>query len=464
MASQQYKIPRLSDEQIATALTKLGNDFGSFSINVQVFDSTLDNVMFPEAAHENWNHVLAQKSDLISSFHGAQLGVRIIYNRGFTGSQPHELSPIFDGLLLDTQGFDPQKLRVAARCLELFRPVQLPIPSTPIDLLESQRALQESTFGRLERQLENVFEQTIDLRAKLDEQINEKETNLQKKFDDQSEIAAAEIQKVKEELNREKEQLEARKKLLDDSDNTFARRQIRDRMLADVSERVQNFGVSNATMSARSPVAKGMVVLGVFLMAMAFFASYEIADSKSVVTASSNNALVQTPALAITNSATASASRPSATTPMPLVANPTQWNVERLLLWLRLTLLTFGAVATLIYYIRWQNQWATNFASTEQGLKQFHLDVNRANWVVETCLEWRKENESDIPPELVASLTRGLFVSRDSQIQVLHPADELASAIMGTASKLSLDIGGNKLEIDKPKNIPNNITVKPKVD
>jgi hypothetical protein len=40
---------------------------------------------------------------------------------------------------------------------------------------------------------------------------------------------------------------------------------------------------------------------------------------------------------------------------------------------------------------------------------------------------------------------------------VLHPADELASALMGSASKLSLDINGNKLDIDKPGKIPKEV-------
>jgi hypothetical protein len=130
---------------------------------------------------------------------------------------------------------------------------------------------------------------------------------------------------------------------------------------------------------------------------------------------------------------------------------------ERLLLWIRFSLLSIGLAASILYYIRWQNQWASSFATTEQSLQQFYIDVNRANWVVETCLEWRKENNSDIPASLVESLTRGLFSGRDSPPTVLHPADELASALMGSASKLSLDLNGNKLDIDKPGKIPKTV-------
>lgn len=74
--------------------------------------------------------------------------------------------------------------------------------------------------------------------------------------------------------------------------------------------------------------------------------------------------------------------------------------------------------------------------------------------MVESCVEWRKERQSDVPTTLIESMTRGLFATRDMPPPVLHPADELASALMGSASKVSLDLGGNKVNIDKPGKIP----------
>jgi hypothetical protein len=58
-------------------------------------------------------------------------------------------------------------------------------------------------------------------------------------------------------------------------------------------------------------------------------------------------------------------------------------------------------------------------------------------------------------------MTRNLFVDRQQNIQqVIHPADELASAIMGSASKLTLNAGDSKVEIDRPaKKIPREVSV-----
>jgi hypothetical protein len=125
-------------------------------------------------------------------------------------------------------------------------------------------------------------------------------------------------------------------------------------------------------------------------------------------------------------------------------------------LWGRFTLFSFGLVGTLLFYIRWQNRWAEQHIGSEFQLQQFYIDVNRANWVIESCLEWRKETESAIPKELIASISKGLFVNNQAEPEtVIHPADELASALLGTASKLRLRVGDSELDFDKPSRITN---------
>lgn len=434
MGNQIYKIARLTDEQIADALTTLANEIGPFQIGIQVATHHLGNVSFPTQEDEKWKSLLHLKTELIDQFSGQIAGIQISYYRGGHQGQPWEKSPVFDDLVLDTRGSEPEQLSVAARVLALFRPVQLPSASGVSDLVGAQRAIQESTFARLERQLELLFQQTVDVRGQLDEAVRKKESDLEEAFKERLIRAESDFENQRAALLQEKHELEARKKSLDDSDNTFARRQIRDRMLGDVTERVQNFGVSATTVEARKPVAIGMFVVAGFLLALFIWTAFEIYSLKTEM----GDLVKQLPAVAAASSlATAS--------------------TERIALWIRLSLVSVGFIASVIYYIRWQSQWAIQFATTEQSLKQFHIDVNRANWVVETCLEWRKDNQSEIPASLVESLTRGLFSGRETTAQVLHPADELASALMGSASKLSLDINGNKVEIDKPRTIPKSI-------
>lgn len=460
MGQVAYKIPRVTDEQIHRSLCELAAAFGNFGVGIQVGDANLGQITYPDASEPNLSAVLILKSDLIFHFSANIQGVSLAYYRGGAQGALWDKSPVFDDLAIDTQGFDPVRIRIASKILEFFRPVQLPRPSDPISLLESQRALQESSFSRLQQQLEKVFEQTINLRGQLDEQVRSKEVTLEEEFKQRQIEASQLIQGQAEELEIRERELDERRKLLDESDNTFARRQIRERMLSDVSARVQNFGLSPATVEARRPVAIGMGFLFFFLFTLLIWTSFELFTERQKSGPVAENILsVVAAKVGASASSSPSTNLQGATSTHSTLANTETNGTEKLLLWIRFSLVSVGLAASILYYIRWQNQWASTFASTEQSLQQFHLDVNRANWVVETCLEWRKETESDIPAPLIESLTRGLFAGREALPSVLHPADELASALMGSASKLSLDLGGNKLEIDKPSKIPKTLNV-----
>lgn len=455
MGQVNYKIPRITDEQIHRCLTELSAEFGPFQVGIQVGDAHIGQIAYPDAQEPNLLAVLAEKSELIFHFAGTVSGVSLAYYRGGAQGALWDKSPVFDDFAIDTQGFDPARIKIAARALDLFRPVQLPKPSDPISLLESQRALQESSFSRLQLQLERVFEQTINLRSQLDEQVRDREATLEQEFKAKELEASQRHERQAETLAEKERALEERRKSLDESDNTFARRQIRDRMLSDVSARVQNFGLSQATVSARRPVAAGMGALCLFLLTLLVWTSFELYSVRGNATQSIGTESASTAqGLASAPHTGASSQRQPRPSALGYATAKDGNTTERLLLWIRFAFASLGLAASILYYIRWQNTWAATFASTEQSLQQFHIDVNRANWVVETCLEWRKETASDIPEPLIESLTRGLFVGRETSATVLHPADELASALLGSASKLSLDINGNKLDIDKPGKIP----------
>jgi TRAP-type C4-dicarboxylate transport system permease small subunit len=312
-------------------------------------------------------------------------------------------------------------------------------------------AVQESTFARLQRQLEELFKQTITVRQELDDIVKKKSEQLEADYAAKREQAQLEAERQQAKLLEREEALESRAKELDDSDNTFARRKIRDGMLNDVTERVRNFEVSPVTSQARGPVAGGMrALIGIFVLLL-IWTGYEIVVSRltqeAVVAATSR--LSHIPTAAAPTSSVAKAATEELTTAMLHDSS-----TERIAIWIRFSLLTVGLVGAVLYYIRWQSRWAEQYASTESSLKQFHLDVNRANWVVETCLEWRKETDSLIPAALIESLTRGLFTKDQTTPQVVHPADELASALVGSASKISLAVGDSKIEYDKPGKIP----------
>jgi hypothetical protein len=97
--------------------------------------------------------------------------------------------------------------------------------------------------------------------------------------------------------------------------------------------------------------------------------------------------------------------------------------------------------ASVVFYIRWTDHWFRQHADEEMRLKRLELDLDRATWVVEMALEWKREKDADIPQELIDRLSRNLFES-DSYSRPRHPGEDLASALLGASSALSITIPG----------------------
>lgn len=215
-------------------------------------------------------------------------------------------------------------------------------------------------------------------------------------------------------------------------------------MLGDIKARVETFGVSRGTERKRDPVRWGILMLALLLLAGLVTTGWEAARLDA--------ALDWSGVVAAKPASSASSPQPQAPALRPAGTDNVAF---RWWLWIRIALLSFGLAATVVYYIRWEGRWADQHASSEFALQQFYIDVNRANWVVESCLEWRKETGSDVPDELLRSIGRGLFLTPDGPKELaIHPADELASALLGSASKLKLKAGESELEFDKPGKIP----------
>lgn len=95
------------------------------------------------------------------------------------------------------------------------------------------------------------------------------------------------------------------------------------------------------------------------------------------------------------------------------------------------------------------NRWFEQHASAEFLLKQFELDIDRASWVVETAMEWRRDQNAEIPTSLLEGITRNLFADGGDSAQAHSAADDLASALVGNASQLKVKLGNNELNFDR---------------
>lgn len=75
--------------------------------------------------------------------------------------------------------------------------------------------------------------------------------------------------------------------------------------------------------------------------------------------------------------------------------------------------------------------------------------IDRASWVVETAMEWRRDQNAEIPTSLLEGITRNLFTDGGDSAQAHSAADDLASALVGNASQLKVKLGNNELNFDR---------------
>jgi hypothetical protein len=457
MNAPRIKIPRTPDRKIANTFSELGKKFGITHANVSAVGAIgIGQVILADEATGDWKALLDHDSSLIESMSCTHGDFNISYARGGHYA-PDQRSPIFDEIALHSNGQGvlsaPLKLSMVAFLndrLCAFEPGRV-IGSGVTKEQNELLAIHQSTLERLEKLNEDLIRQSSDFRQGLEEKFEAKVTQAETDYKEKKLQVEADGQALAEQVQAREDALNEKLKVIDDRNNTHVRREIRDRMLDDVKQRISQFGVSKVTAEKRKPVLVGIWLMWVVFLVLLVWTGYEIyaMDRQyfSMLEAIRNISAWGPEKIKVAGLSA------------EIVAKASVTDVDRthlFWLWGRFTLFSFGLIGTLLYYIKWQNRWAEQHIVSEFQLQQFYIDVNRANWVIESCLEWRKETESAIPKELLGSITTGLFVNNQSEPErVIHPADELASALLGTASKVKLKVGDSELDFDRPNKIPN---------
>lgn len=460
-----FSIPRTSDGRIDAVFREMATNWEFTEGSADLGLGVKAKCGFRSAPSPEWKTALEADSHLariVSTTYGA---LTVAFYRGGAGDKK---SPFFDEVRASWNENQTGQPPTPQERMEIFIWLESQLTATDparypgVGLTPEQHqleAIHNEILSRLEKTAARSLELVEEHRHSLDRRYDERVAEVHRELEEgktKLEKIAAEREAA---LNQAQVALDARLLQVDASDNTFARRQIRDRMLDETRERVQNFGVTERTEHKRRPVAFAMQALIVVCGVAMVFTFGELLNRESA----SRSALMPKVSRADAN-LTSNGSSPSIANSRPIGAasappgstmapdgSPLQ-DVPVYWIWLRLTFATLATAAAIVYYARWQNAWAQRHADAEFQLQQFHLDVNRANWAIETCLEWKTEtNGAPIPAELLASLTRNLFLDpRTQPEQVLHPADELASAILGTASHLKLKTDGAEIDINNP--------------
>jgi hypothetical protein len=153
---------------------------------------------------------------------------------------------------------------------------------------------------------------------------------------------------------QQREALDQREKDLEKADNTHARRKIRQDLKTALKERHSKFTLTEDTVSKRRPIA--LVFSGLMAVTLGAACLFGWLATRDV---------------------------PQGMAP---------WLPS-----LRLALSVAAFAGACVYYIRWEDRWSQIHADEEFGLKRLDLDIDRASWLVEVLLEWRGEEDAEVP-------------------------------------------------------------------
>jgi len=201
------------------------------------------------------------------------------------------------------------------------------------------------------------------------------------------------MKKREEALGAREEELKARLQDLDDRSSRHARRQLRQDLKAALAQRTSSFTLSRDTSRKRLPIHTlfGLLVGGTGLLFVAAVIGH-----------------------------------------LPSAASLPAW-----VLVVRFSIVALAFAASVVFYIRWSDEWFRQHADEEMRLKRLELDIDRASWVVEMALEWRDEKGGEIPHELVERLSRNLFES-EASVQVRHPSEDMLASLLGASAGLTV--------------------------
>jgi len=438
-----FKIPQISDRKVVHGFLKVLENWDKPNFIANLAGAgQIASVPVDENGNfiEEWSDFIELESTVLLSLTVRLGSISFTYRRGGEGHS----SAIYDDIHvnINTNLETPNqsyRLRLIADAKQEFKAFdpERTFLSTANELGAQYAALHDSTLVRLEEVATDLVSKSADQQLRLEEEYRNKRVELEKEAHESKKRQDIEFSELVQSLNQREEDLRILRASIDDRDNTHARRETRNKLLEDVKNRIENFGVTRITEKKRSPVAGTFVFIISILFLLGIATWIEIKDyhnqadlvKSAIASALPKEILRDGQTLALTKS-------------------------DLYILWARLSLVVLSIIGIALYFVRWQNRWAEQHSGSEFQLQQFYLDVNRANWVVESGLEWHKETGSSIPNELLEKLTHNLFKAATEAPPAIHPADELASALIGSASKLKLKAGDSEIEFDKPGKIP----------
>ena len=415
---QLMQVGRQSDKAVLSCFKKIAQEFQQPAVDISIIGyPALGQVDLINEYTEDLKAIVKANSALIDTVSVNIQGMKVAYHRGgipaLNGHRKLK-SPYFDEVVFsqnDQTTIEPTN-RIKLTVL-IAKHLKAHTADAGIGKTKEQadlEAIHTATLERLEALNEELLNTTHDYRKSLDLEYNDKKYHLKNEISKKRIELDEEYKTKKDKLDEAKERLEIRRKEVDDKDNTHARRDIRRDILKEIKSRQDKFALTQGTVKLRKPIGYVMVALIFLFLFGAGAAGIEIYK----LIGGENS------------------------TPLIIAS-------------IKQGLYSLGLFGSVLFFIRWLNRWFEQHSQTEFALKQFELDMERASWLVESSLEWSDAKGASIPPELLSSLSSNLFQGGKEVEPLIHPSDQLASALLGSASSIKLKSGDSSIEIDPKK-------------
>ncbi|HCG7925593.1 hypothetical protein [Vibrio parahaemolyticus] len=279
--------------------------------------------------------------------------------------------------------------------------------------------------------IEKQVKQVQDLERDKQKFLDDRGADFAKKVNDQDEAYSKKVAELDEQYKLRSQELDDWQQRIDDADNTSTRRKTTTRTLDEAQVKARGFNFStNVTDRSKKAVQFAMALVAIGVLGLAFslyelwtIHNIEISTRTSLINAMLDGKIKESTAIE---------------------APTTQLTY---FLFFRILASSALVVSSIVYLIRWHNSWADRIAQQELDNQIFIRDLNRAQLAVEMSLEWNEKKDGEIPHRLLESLTEGLFKPKEAtNKELLHPAEQIAAALLKTADKVTLPLGGSTVE------------------
>lgn len=397
-----FRITKSNDSKILTAVRKISDEvtFKIQSIHLQLYYGGQPIQGTPAELDKNDSYitVLGEKTELVKRFDFRyNLNTQLVIDR--VDNQTYDTLTFIFNNLADNHFAEVSKFISLIRKNLKSIDSELTTKTLFNDELKRHYELRESELTKLEEISESIiYKQQQFLLQKEQEYLKRKE-ELDEIYNNKTKELENTFNTKKVELDNERSLLDKKLQEINDHESKHERRRLREDLKKELKSRSEKFELTKGTNDLRKPIFIFSTIL--LILFGSGLVTYSILSVSELLKPVKDSSIL-----------------------ISLLIKQISFA------------LAFGS--TSVFFIRWNNKWFEQHANEEFRLKRHEIDIDRASWIVEMALEWRTEKEGEIPSQLIDKLSQNLFIEAKQDNTELHPSDQLASAIFGAASNLTI--------------------------